>query len=280
MKRNWILSLMVALVGMCSMASAQEEPRRADGRNNIYYYIYGAQPTPEVVEKYHFIMAGDLTYTTYADSYYTLVFPGSGVLCAFNKPIIKDLFPEVKEYKLNGKTVTEAEFDAVPGQLLTKVSFADGVLTAESSAEVNDDNPYREKVMQETLEWLKANANNPMPANVALNDPDTYFEDPKTIVTLDFLITTPAKVKEKLGEVKGFVMYMNGNPQIYAITNDESWRCFNPGDEYIGGFMSSNIEDIKGPLTPANIAAQLHLPEKDLFLLVMDSKQIKAFLRK
>ncbi len=64
------------------------------------------------------------------------------------------------------------------------------------------------------------------------------------------------------------------------MTNERDLGYFNPGDEYIGGFMSSNIEDIKGPLTPANIAAQLHLPEKDLFLLVMDSKQIKAFLRK
>ncbi len=267
---------MLAVAGMSSVASAQEEPRRADGLVNTYY-IYGAQPTPEIAEQFHFIMPGDLSRADYPDSYYTVVFPNSGVLQSTDKSLIKALFPDVKEFKMNGTTVSESEFYAVPGQVLTAVRFADGVLSGETRADVNDDNPYWNQLHQDFLDWLKATDGTPLPANVALNDPDTYFEAPNTIVTLDYEVTTPAKVKEKASEIKGYAIGMLGaNPQVFALTHEQDLEYFS----IEGDYKAANLADIDVGLTPANIAEGCELPLEDLLLVTVDRQTVKAYFKK
>ncbi len=277
MKRNLILLFVLALVGMNFVASAEEEPRRADGMFNVFF-IHGGRLTTEIAEQFNIIMGGDLHLTDMPDSYYSAsIVPGIGVLRCTDKSLIKAMFPEVKEYSLNGNTVTEQDFYAVPGQMLTSVTYSGDALKAETRNDVNDGNPYSEQIRQESLEWYDANLGHPMPANVALNDPDTYFEDPGTIVTLDYIITSPAKVKEKQSEIKGYVMCMLGpNPQIYALTNENHLNYFGLDGDILG----ANIEDVQGPLTPANIAAQCNKPLEDLIMLKADSKTIYAYFKK
>lgn len=276
MKEHLLFTLLIAFAGSMinCKASEPEEPRRDDGLINTFV-INNAQLTPELAEQFNFIMAGDLSMTSQPDSYYSaFIMPGTGVLIATDRAVIKPLFPEAKSFELNGKIVSEEEFYAVPGQLLTRVSYDDGVLKAETRKNVKDDNPYQKDVREETQAWLKGNLGTPMPGEITLNDPETYFENPSTIVTLDYVVTTPAKVQQ--ADVKGYVLVMLGsNPQIYALTNERDLGYFG----FDGSILITDVSAIEGPLTVANIAAYLKRSIEELQLIKTDGKTVKVYLK-
>ncbi|MDE6534586.1 MAG: hypothetical protein K2K82_01090 [Muribaculaceae bacterium] len=278
MKKHLILSLLIAFSGSLfnCIASEPEEPRRDDGRINTFV-IFNAQLTPELAEQFNFIMVSDFSLTSQPDSYYSAgILPGNTGLIASDKALVKALFSKAKAFEVNGKPVSEAEFYAVPGQMLASVKYEGGVLKARTRDSVHDPNIYRDLAYKESEIWYYENALTPMPADVALNDPETYFLDPNTIVTLDYIITSPVNVKKSQADVKGYALRMVGaNPQVYALTNAHDLEYFGYNSEH----LKTEVSAIGGPLTVANVAAYFKRPIEDLLLIKTDGKTIDVFLR-
>lgn len=278
MKKHLILSLLLGVAGSLVGGNvyAQEEQHRDDGRVNTFV-IRNAHLTPEIAEKFNFIMPGDFSFTSKPDSYYSAtVLPGTGALVATDKALIKALFPDANAFEVNGKKVTEEEFYSVPEQLLNAVKYEDGILKARVRENVKDENLYKDLAYKESDIWYYENAGTPMPAEVALNDPETYFLDPNTIVTLDYIITTPAMVQEKQADVKAYMLKMVGmNPQVYALTNARDLEYFG----FDGEHQKAEVSAIGGPLTVENVAAYFKRPIEDLFLIKTDGKIVETYFK-
>ena len=280
MKKHLILSLVIAFAGSLvnCMASEPEEPRRDDGMVNTFIIRNATiNDLEKVGEKFNFIMVNDFSKTSQPDSYYSAILPGTGVLVTTDKALVKALFPETKSFEVNGKPVTEEEFYAVPGQMLASVEYEGGVLKARTRYSVNDPNLDGDLAYLESEIWYYENAMTPMPADVALNDPETYFLDPNTIVTLDYIITSPANVKKNQADVKCYALRMVGaNPQIYALTNARDLEYFITCG---GERQKADVSAFGGPLTVKNIAAYFHRPIEDIFLIKTDGKTVETIFK-
>ncbi|MBD5373837.1 MAG: hypothetical protein HDR75_10940 [Bacteroides sp.] len=279
MKKHLILSLVIAFAGSLvnCMASEPNYPREYDGQINTFV-INNAQLTPELAEKFNFIMVGDFSMTSQPDSYYSAgILPGIGVIIAADNALVKALFPDAKSFEMNGKAATEEEFYSVPGQKLASVKFEDGVLKARTLDSIRDPKVYKDLAKKEWEVWFYETENTPLPGEIALNDPATYFENPNTIVTLDYVITSPAKVKEKQADVKGYVLRMVGlNPQIYALTNARDLEYFITCG---GERQKADVSAIGGPLTVENVASYFHRPIEDIFLIKTDGKTVETIFK-
>lgn len=214
-----LMSLIVSQVSV--QAASDEAPRRDDGLFNIFY-VEGAKLTPEFLAKENVVLASSLPQIGIPDSQVIMYSPASGVLGSTKDEIIPLLFPDAETFVLNGKPVSEEEFYAAAGQMLTFVSYVDKAIVGRTRNDVNDSNPYGDLVRQQYKGWRLENMNAVIPEQIVVNDPSTYPAD--ALMFCDFIMTTPEAIAAmKPEDIKGYAVSLEGDiPCLNVFTDDRT----------------------------------------------------------
>lgn len=243
MKKSILFSALLTLSACVSISACGEkkvEPVRDDG---LYrpFVITGAQLLPEALDNNVYCTSDKLFALDYADSECNIYFMHDGAIVSCQVNTIKDLFPNVDKFELNGKTVSKSEFYATPASTLLLVEYSDGVLRAKTDEDVNANNPYYTEESEAESAFWQSMQTGTLPSGIVLGDPTTLPADGLVIDGL--MMRSPKSVAGK--KFDKVALYRYGNRVVMTFNGQYDPKPQANGVELpVSSLKSLAVDDI------------------------------------
>ncbi len=202
------------------------------GMYNIFV-IKGATLTPEMMDAGLFTSLEKLSVLGKSDSEYCMaVQHDDNSFIAAKKIYVDMLFPEAKEFVVDGDKATRAEFDRIPASLLLSVTGEDGgqKLVVKTREDVDDPSSDYNALQEAEGKWFDVRRENflmafPKSSDIVVNDLSTYPANSRVYVesllrSRDYANALPEEKSNSL-----VLMFIDDRPFVYI---NERYPRMNP----------------------------------------------------